>query len=70
MIDIKFSKNFDQELDKLFENLDQDKKGQNITQNYISPYCYDLKTLTSNNESLIPIPAPLNTEPQSSPRSK
>ena len=70
MIDIKFSKNFDEDLENLFHNFDKDKIGQKITQNYISPYCYDLKTLTSNHESLNLMPAPLNTEPQSSRRSK
>ena len=72
MIDIKFSKDFDQELENLFKNLEEDKKAQKISQNFISPYCYDLKSIASNNESysVNPFPVNQNIEPQATPRSK
>ena len=70
MIDIKFSGNFDQELENLFQNLEEEKANQKISQNFISPYCYDLKSIASNNESQILLPAPIHTEPHSSPLSK
>ena len=70
MIDIKFSGNFDQELENLFQNIGEGKTNQKMSQNFISPYCYDLRSIASNNESQVlnPIPGPIHTEPQSTPR--
>ena len=70
MIDIKFSENFEEELETVFENLEKNQKNVEPQSNfdYKSPYCYDLKSLISNNESSVMNPNPLATENhQSSP---
>lgn len=51
MIDIKFSKDFDQELEKVFENLEKNKSNENAPKSFVSPYCYDVKSGASFNES-------------------
>lgn len=51
MIDIKFSKDFDQELEKVFENLEKNKSNENAPKSFVSPYCYDVKSAASFSES-------------------